>query len=462
MREYNLRNPFSGRVLREKPDPASDDAAFSQEEPARRTLTVSQLAQKIAGIFDDNFASGIWVEGELSDPKVYPSGHLWFDLKDAGASVKSVMWSLDVKRLKFQPEQGLQVVCFGKVEYYAPRGEVKFIVRSIEPKGIGALQLAFEQLTKRLQEEGLFSEERKRPLPLFPERIGLVTSPRGAAIDDMLKVLDRRVEAVLFPTRVQGDGAAEAVARGIRELNEMGGLDLLIVGRGGGSLEDLWAFNEEQVARAIFRSELPVISAVGHEKDVTVSDLVADVRAATPTKAAEMVIFQRRACLDRLAAVLDNAAFTQPEEWIQEIQEQIEEIQEGLIEGLREPVLSAAHRLSLLHGDLLACSPQSVILQQVEKLHSLRGSLDTGMARSLEQIASRFTALTGRLNDLSPLKVLERGYSITFGPDGKILKEVKTVKPGDLIQTTLHKGSVKSRVESIGDDRYGHENKRNV
>ena len=428
MREYNLRNPFSDPpVVREKSDGASDAAAFPPAPPTRRTLTVSELARRIAGIFDDHFSAGIWVEGEISDAKVYPSGHLWFDLKDAGASIKSVMWAADVKRLKFQPEHGLAVVCFGKVDFYAARGEIKFIVRSIEPTGIGALQLAFQQLTEKLQTEGLFSEERKRPLPVFPERIGLVTSPRGAAIDDMLKVLDGRLEATLFPTRVQGDGAPEAIAHGIRALNERGDLDLLIVGRGGGSLEDLWAFNEEQVARAIFHSKLPVISAVGHEKDVTIADLVADVRAATPTKAAEIVIFQRAGCLDRLAAALENAALTQPEEWLEQLKEE----------------------LGRLHGDLLAGSPQAVILQQAERLRRLHLSLEAGMARSLEQIASRFTGLTGRLNALSPLAVLERGYSITFDSDGKIIKKAEAVQPGDRIQTRLHQGRIQSRVENV-------------
>ena len=450
MREYQLRNPFDDSpVVREKPEPSvdSDPSASTAADARTKPLTVTQLSRRIAGVLEETFSYGVWVEGELSDPKIYPSGHLWFDLKDSGASVKSVMWKDAVGRIKFKPEQGLQVICFGKVDFYAPRGEIKFVVRAIEPKGIGALQLAFEQLKERLQKEGLFDEERKRPLPDFPERIGIVTSPRGAAIDDMLKVLGGQVEVVLCPSRVQGDACAESIALGIDILNRREELDLLIVGRGGGSLEDLWGFNEEAVAKAIFKSRLPVISAVGHEKDVSIADLVADVRAATPTKAAEMVLARRRDCLNRLAAVLECAELTQPEEWIAELTEQVEDHQQSLVDGLREPILNAAHSLRVLHGDLMACSPQAIILQQAERLHRLHESLDTGMARSLEQMTGRFLGLAGRMNALSPLAVLERGYSITFDAQGKILKEVAAMKPGQLIQTKLHRGRVTSRVE---------------
>ena len=413
-------------------------------------ISVSELTREIKGLLDRNFPF-VWVEGEISEPKIYPSGHLWFDLKDSHSTLKGVMWRDAASALKFKPEHGLQVICRGHVDFYAQRGDMKFVAESLEPKGLGALQLAFEQLKEKLQKDGLFDEGRKRPLPTFPGRIGVVTSPRGAAIDDILKVLRGHVEVILFPSRVQGDDAAEAVARGIRELNSIDTLDLLIVGRGGGSLEDLWAFNEEQVARAIFTSRLPIISAVGHEKDVTIADLVADLRAPTPTKGAEMVLAQRRGALDRLAAILDNSLFTQPEEWIQELEEQIEDFQSELVQGFREPIVQAAHRLRVLHGDLLACSPQAMILHQAERLHALHQKLGSGMSHSLEQLASQFIGLTGRLQALSPLAVLERGYSITFDSDEKIIKRAGSVKAGDLIQTKLHRGRLTSRVESIGE-----------
>jgi exodeoxyribonuclease VII large subunit len=267
----------------------------------------------------------------------------------------------------------------------------------------------------------------------------------------MLKVLDGRVQVTLFPTRVQGDGAPEAIVRGIEMLNQREDLDLLIVGRGGGSLEDLWCFNDEAVARAIFKSRLPVISAVGHEKDVSIADLTADCRAATPTKAAELVIACRAQAFSRLDAVLQEPAFTEPEEWVAELKERVEEIQEQLVDGLWDPILQTANRLGLLHSDLLGCSPQAVILQQAERLHGLQQSLESGMARSLESAAARFMRLTSQLNALSPLAVLERGYSITFDSHGKIIKKADAVKPGDVIQTRLHKGRLTSRVEKRED-----------
>src|SRR3990167_8984326 len=220
VRNYQLNNP-DGEVSRV----AEPFAADLSPEPSRKTLTVSELTRQLKELFEQTFAYSVYVEGELSDPKIYPSGHLWFDLKDSQSTLKCVMWKESVRAMKFQPEQGLQVICSGRVEFYAPRGEVKFSVRSIEPKGMGALQLAFEQLKEKLQKEGLFSEERKRPLPAFPQRVGIVTSPQGAAIDDLLRILRGEVEVVLKPSRVQGNGAAEAIARGIHELNTQAGLD---------------------------------------------------------------------------------------------------------------------------------------------------------------------------------------------------------------------------------------------
>ena len=437
VKRYELKNPFT-----ETPEAA---APFSE---TRQILTVTELTRQIQSLFEETFGYGVWVEGEVSDPKVYPSGHLWFDLKDSHSTLKAVMWRDDVRRLKFQLEHGLQVVCFGKVDFYAQRGEVKFVARSIEPKGLGALQLAFEQLKEKLQKDGLFNEERKRPLPAFPEAVGIVTSPRGAAIDDILKVLTGHVQVVLSPSRVQGEGSAEAVADGIRELNHFEDLDLLIVGRGGGSLEDLWAFNEEPVARAIAASKLPVISAVGHEKDVTISDLVADLRAPTPTRAAEMVLAQRRLFLGRLLAVVENTAFTEPEEWLSELKEKLEEFEAGLVEALQEPVLTAAQNLRILHGELLSCSPQAFILHQAQKLQGFSQTLETGMVHTLEQLTAHVHGLAGRLDALSPLAVLTRGYSITFDANGRILKEAGAVKSGELIRTKLHRGQITSRVET--------------
>ncbi|MBI1952682.1 MAG: exodeoxyribonuclease VII large subunit [Candidatus Omnitrophica bacterium] len=412
----------------------------------RKILTVSELTRKIQTLLEESFQA-VWVEGEISQPTISTKGHLYFSLKDSDALIKCVMWRPARERLRFNLEHGLKVVCLGKISLYPPRGDCQLYVEHLEPKGIGALQLAFEQLKERLQKEGLFADERKRPLPAFPERVGIVTSPTGAAIEDMLKLLRGRVQVYLRPVRVQGDGAAEAVAQGIRELNAFEGLDLVIVGRGGGSLEDLWAFNEEVVARAVAASRIPVISAVGHEKDVTISDLAADLRAPTPTHAAEMVLARRKDCLDRLTAVLDDKAFTELEEWLGELTEGLEDSRDSLIESLQEPLLTAAHRIRILQSQLLSYSPQAVILHQAERLTRLHHSLESGMARGLEQLTSRFLGLAGRLNALSPLAVLARGYSITFDAKGRILKSAQAVSPGDLIKTKLLRGELTSRVE---------------
>ncbi len=443
MREFELNSPFT--------EPQEEAVSPSYFPGPRRVLTVSELSRQIQGLFEETFSSDLWVEGELSDPKIYPSGHLWFDLKDPQATLKAVMWRDDARRLKFQPEQGLKVILCGRVDFYTPRGEVKFVARAMEPKGLGALQLAFEQMKERLQKEGLFDEARKRPLPLFPEQIGIVTSPRGAAIDDILKLLRGEVGVILYPSRVQGESAAEAVAKGIEALNHWGGegkrLDLLIVGRGGGSLEDLWAFNEEIVARAIAASKIPVISAVGHEKDVTISDLVADVRATTPTKAAELVIARRRHCFSRLDRLLVEPALVEPETWLQEMKEQVEDLGQRLLESLQEPLLNGCHTLRVLHGDLMACSPQALILHQAQRLRELARTLQTQLVHTLDQLTARVHGLAGRLHALSPLAVLERGYSITFDAQGRILKEVSSVKAGDRIRTQLHRGELISRIE---------------
>ncbi len=445
--------PTRHYALKKDPREESREPAdpFAAETPVRKTFTVSEIAAQVHRLFEETFAYNLYVEGEISDPKAYPSGHLYFGLKDANASLKAVMWRDSARRMRFTPEQGLQVICCGRLTFYSPRGEVKLEVLSMEPKGMGALQLAFEQLKEKLQKEGLFAGERKRPLPVFPERIGIVTSPQGAAIDDMLRILRGQAQVFLRPVRVQGDAAAEAIAAGICQLNTLEGLDLIIAGRGGGSIEDLWAFNEETVARSIFASRLPVISAVGHEKDWTIADLVADVRAPTPTKAAEIVLTQRRGALDRLAALLEEPAFVQPDEWLQELSEKTEELGVELITGLEQPFLSAAHRIKALHGDLLGCSPQAMILHQAERLRRLQGTLSAGMAHQLRQTADRVHGFAGRLHALSPLAVLDRGYSITFDEAGRIVKESKQVQVGDRVKTRLARGQMTSRVEEISE-----------
>src|SRR5436309_8977473 len=278
----------------------------------RAVLTVSALTIELRAVLEERFPA-VWVEGEISNFRLYGSGHAYFTLKDADAQVRAVLFRNRGRRIKFEPADGLHVMAFGSIEIYPQRGEYQLVIELLEPKGLGALQLAFEQLKTRLQAEGLFDQARKRELPQFPRKIGIVTSTSGAAIRDMLRVIGRRfgeLHIVIAPCRVQGDGAAEEIAQGVRDLNLLGGVDVIIVGRGGGSLEDLWAFNEEAVARAIAASKAPVVSAVGHEVDYTIADFVADLRAPTPSAGAELVVREEQAIVDGLEALrhrLDRA-----------------------------------------------------------------------------------------------------------------------------------------------------------
>ena len=433
MTVYTLRMAGAGR-------------ASSPTAKPRHVYTVTELAREVKGLLEQAFPI-VWVEGELSDPKVYPSGHCWFDLKDAGAVVKSVMWRDDAARLKFALEHGLQVVCAGRIEFYPPRGDVKFVVETIEPKGLGALQLAFEQLCAKLEKEGLFDPARKRPLPAFPQSVGIVTSPTGAAIEDMLKILRGSVRVLLYPTRVQGEGAAAGIARGIEILSAREDLDALIVGRGGGSLEDLWAFNEERVARAIAASRLPVISAVGHEKDTSISDLVADVRAPTPTKGAELLVARRQQVLRRWSAALEAPAFAEPERWLAERREAVTAAHDDLRAAGRSALLTLVERVRLAHAQAWRLSPQQLIERHAQRLGHLRGRLQAEAARAVERAAARYLGLVGRLQALSPLAVLARGYSITFDAQGRVVRRAAQAPAGATLRTRVHKGQIISRVE---------------
>lgn len=428
--------------------PASSAALDAPTAKPKHIYTVGELTREIRGLLEQAFPV-VWVEGEVSDPKVYPSGHLWFDLKDAHGVLKGVMWRDDARRLKFALEHGLQVVCCGRIEFYPPRGDVKFVVEAVEPKGLGALQLAFEQLCAKLEKEGLFDAARKRPLPAFPQSIGVVTSPTGAAIEDMLRILRGQARILLYPTRVQGDGAAAGIARGISILSARDDLDCLIVGRGGGSLEDLWAFNEELVARAIAASRLPVISAVGHEKDTSVADLVADVRAPTPTKGAELIVAQRRQVLDRFADAVEAAAFAEPERWLGEMRDTLAAASADLESSAYQGILRLADRVRLAQAQAQQLSPQALIERHVQRLGHLGGRLQAAVAQAIERAAARYLGATGRLQALSPLDVLARGYSITFDAAGRIVRRARQVAPGAPLHTRVHEGQIISRVERV-------------
>lgn len=402
--------PFT--AVRDAPDPSG-------------LLTVSELTHRIKATLQDEFGD-VAVAGEVTGLSRPRSGHVYFSLKDDGAQVRAVMWKNTAARLAFALENGLAVRAWGGVEVYAPRGDYQVIVRRIEPEGVGALELAFRQTVARLEAEGLFDPDRKRPLPAFPMRIVVVTSPTGAAVRDFVQVAARRwpmAEILIAPAKVQGIGAAAEVAAALGLANSLSGVDFVVLARGGGSLEDLWAFNEEVLARAIFASRLPVVSAIGHEVDVTISDLVADVRALTPTDAANRCVpdaDELRITLDGLGARMARA--------------------------VAEPIGRARTRL-----ETLADRASRALALRLERSRSdlVRRSerLRCAIKADLDRRGDSLSRIAAQLEALSPLKVLSRGYSLTLKADGAtVVRSANDVSPGDLIRTRLATGVVESRV----------------
>jgi exodeoxyribonuclease VII large subunit len=388
-------------------------------------LTVTQLTRQIKNLLEGSFPD-VWVEGEISNLRAPQSGHTYFTLKDEESQIRAVLFRSSQKNLKFTLQHGMQVICRGRVSVYDPRGEYQIVIEYIEPKGVGALQKAFEELKERLAKEGLFDLDRKKPLPLLPRRIGIVTSPTGAAIRDMLRVIRRRhprMEILIYPVPVQGADAAPAIVEAIGYFNREKKVDVMIIGRGGGSLEDLWAFNEEAVARAIHASKIPVISAVGHETDYAISDFVADLRAPTPSAAAEMVV--------------------QSEE---SFREHISSLGTGLVRSMRRQI--EVLRASLREKMRVLVDPRRRLEQNVQRVDELVGRLATGVGHHLRRDRALLASLAAGLDHLNPLGILSRGYSITKKlPAGAILKDASDAKPGDMLSTRLHKGEVVSRVE---------------
>jgi len=387
-------------------------------------LTVTQLTYQIKSLIEGNFPD-VWVEGEISNLTVPQSGHAYFTLKDDQSQVRAVLFRSSQRFLKFTLQHGIQVICRGRVSVYEPRGEYQFIVDYIEPKGVGALQLAFEQLKAKLEKEGLFDLDRKKPLPLLPQRIGLVTSPTGAAIRDMLRVIKRRhpkMHILIYPVPVQGIDAAPAIVEAIRYFNQERNVDVMIVGRGGGSLEDLWAFNEEAVARAIYASKIPIVSAVGHETDYTIADFVSDLRSPTPSAGAEMVVKSEES-----------------------FRESLRSLESGLITSIRRRI--ELTRSSLREFTRLLADPRRVLEQYSQRIDELGGRLATGLRHTLRRDRALLAALAAGLDHLNPLGILSRGFSITKKlPAGIILKDASEIKPGDMINTKLHRGELVSRV----------------
>jgi exodeoxyribonuclease VII large subunit len=439
----------------------------------KRILTVSQLTAGIKELLETAF-NEVWVEGEVSNLRRPPSGHVYFTLKDENSQIRGVIFKMQSRYLRFDLEDGQQVMCRGRVGLYEKRGEYQIIADYIEPRGIGSLQLAFEQLKARLAAEGLFDGVRKRPLPLVPRRIGIVTSPTGAVIRDMVHILRRRfenVEVLLYPVKVQGEGAAEEIARGIAFLGAQGAVDVIIVGRGGGSLEDLWAFNEEIVARAICASLIPVVSAVGHETDFTIADFVADVRASTPSAAAEIVVQQKRELvrqIEGLAARMVRAMNQQvltsreqvrgarkgirdPRRRIEELQLRLDEQWGRLVQATVRTWRENHERQERIFRLLLTQDPGRRIRSLRDGVVQLHKGLHGGMTAIVDAKKGKWEKEIARLDAMSPLAILRRGYSITRRlPDGLILRDADEVGLHNEVAVRLHHGELVCRVEGKG------------
>jgi exodeoxyribonuclease VII large subunit len=396
------------------------------DRPAK-VLSVSELTQLIKGTLESHFA-GLWVSGEVSEVSRPQSGHVYFTLKDQTAQIRCILWRSTAQRQRFELEEGQEVVCRGDIDVYPPRGSYQLVVRSVEPVGLGALQLAFRQLQERLAKEGLFDRARKRPLPPFPRRIAFVTSPTGAAIRDFLEIACRRfrgIHVLVIPARVQGECAADDIVEGVRQANRLVPRpDVLVVGRGGGSIEDLWCFNEERVVRAIVASEIPVVSAVGHEIDVTLSDLAADVRALTPSEAAERIVPSTDELLTRLA-----------------------QYRQRLVAALRGKCWTSRSRLQSLAHRRIFRRPLDFLGDMSRRLDELEVRIGRAARRRAADARQRLAATAARLDSLSPLAVLARGYSVTLrASDGAVLRSADEVEVGQSIETRLHDGGLVSRV----------------
>jgi len=438
--------------------------------PLGYVLTVTELTQEIKHLLEGRF-SEVWVEGEISNFRAPPSGHLYFTLKDESSQIRAVLFRMQARSLRFLPEDGLHVVCRGRVSLYEKRGDYQLIVETMDPKGVGALQLAFLQLKERLEKEGLFSEKHKKALPMLPQRIGIITSPTGAVISDMLHIIHRRFENIhilLYPVRVQGEGAWQEISTGIDYFNRRNDVDVLIIGRGGGSMEDLWPFNEEGLARTIYRSRIPLISAVGHETDYTISDFVADLRAPTPSAAAELVAKDKREMKNTLH-YLRYRLETQTVQKLQELRTHLRHLQKIL--GTPEKALEGAFlridelfiRLRrLMTWTLQRERERSVHLDQGLSLRSpirqvtgcryllleAQERMDRRIRYTFEIQRERMKGIFGKLNSLSPLSILARGYSITKRlPNLEILKDAEEVFKGDEVEVRLHQGGLLCEVK---------------
>ncbi len=406
-----------------------DISAFRDRPDASGAMTVSELNNFIKNIFDTNrLLSSVSVRGEISNFKNHSSGHLYFSLKDEDGQIRAIMFRSAAYSLKFAPENGMKVTVRGSVSVYARDGSYQIYVTSMQPDGIGALYLAYEQLKARLESEGLFSEEYKKPIPLYPERVGVITSPTGAAVRDIINVMGRRcpfVKIYLYPALVQGDGAEQTLIEALEYFNSTALVDTVIIGRGGGSIEDLWAFNGEKLARAIFASKIPVISAVGHETDFTICDFVADLRAPTPSAAAELAVPDARELAMRVITAADRCESA--------LTRLLDHNKERLLRVLASPTVA---------------SPSGVFSAYRERLELVSADIVTAYQRRLTDIRVDFASKVGKLEALSPLSVLARGYSVVTR-DGVGISDVKGVSVGDDVRIRVNRGELVANVREI-------------
>jgi len=408
--------------------------ATARHDAGESARTVSELTREIKDRLEAHYPD-VWVSGEISNCRPARSGHVYLTLKDDQSQISAVIWRNTASQLQFDLTDGLEVVARGGVEVYLPRGQYQLVIRQLTPRGVGALELAFRQLQEHLAAEGLFDADRKQPIPRFPRRIALVTSPTGAAVRDMLQVITRRwpsVEIVLLPVRVQGAGAAEEIARAIELVPSLPRVDVVIAGRGGGSLEDLWAFNEEIVARAIAGCPVPLVSAVGHEIDVSIADLVADVRALTPSEAGELVVPHR----DELRTSLQGT-------------------RTRLAAALNQQAQRSRGRLDAFASRPVLVRPHGQVRELAGRVDELQQRIDRAGRNRIRASRDRLGTAAAALQALSPLEVLGRGYSMTRTIDGGVVRTAENLQAGDQIVTTLASGHVTSRVESTRPDTPG-------
>ncbi|MFP5235349.1 MAG: exodeoxyribonuclease VII large subunit [Acidobacteriota bacterium] len=437
----------------------------------RRIWPVRELVAEIRGLIERRYGD-VWVEGEISNLRPAPSGHIYFTLKDAEAQLPVVFFRRQAMLLRFRPEDGLHVLVRGKISVYDQRGQMQLVAETMEAVGAGSLQLAFEQLKQRLKAEGLFDAERKRPLPVFPRTVGIVTSPTGAVIRDFLNVVARRhagLNVLLCPASVQGDAAAGEIVSAIECLNASGFVDLIVVARGGGSLEDLAAFNSERVARAIAGSRLPVVSAVGHETDFTIADFVSDLRAPTPSAAAELItaaqhgieervretqhrleratqyhILQAR---QRLARVSTDRAASRMTSVLHRLEQRLDDACERATSAMQEQVRREQLHVAELHATVLHHDPRRKLAHAAQHVAAAGVRVEHAMQRALHDGTSRLQALQGQLHSLSPLAVLDRGYALVLDECGTLVRSTAQIAAGDRVLTRLSDGAFTSRVE---------------